>query len=238
MREYSLWLIEDDAVQREHAVSLLNSSSRSSQLNITTLDSAAQLKDKLASNNVPDILLADIDFGEEAPTGVDLAEALFSEKKTRVIYATAYLDLVTSAYRTSHVYLLAKPVKLEQLEQALDKAIDSLEQERRETLAFTFGSGIKKLATSQILWLESSGHRVEIHTLDGIRETYDSLRSLGEKLPQTFVKTHKSYIVNLAHAVELTQSELVMSDESRIPVSRKYRRDAHDALMSYLGLQT
>lgn len=237
MRSYSLWLIEDDAIQREHAISLLDSSSYASQLRITALDGTAELKEKLACDSAPDILLTDIDLGEETPTGVDLAESLFTRKRTRIIYATAYLNLVTSAYRTDHVYLLAKPVKLEELELALASAIDEIERESRDTLSFSFGSGIKRLATTQIMWLESSGHRVEIHTLDGTRETYDSLRNLAQKLPKSFIRAHKSYIVNLEHVDELLQNELAMTNGLRIPVSRKYRHEVHDALMAHLGLR-
>lgn len=236
VREYSLWLIEDNDVQREHALALLEASSHAQQLHVTAFSGPTELKQKLAGERTPDILITDIGLGEEAPTGVELVEAFFTAKKTRVIYATAYLNLVTSAYRTEHTYLLAKPVALEELELALDKAIDSLERESCEALVFSYGSGVKKLPTSQIMWLESSGHRVEVHATDGIRETYDSLRNLSEKLPRSFVRTHKSYIANLSHATELGQSELMMTDGSSIPVSRKYRREVHDALMSYLGL--
>lgn len=237
MCRHSLWVIEDNDLQREHIVSLLESSAYAPQFDITALSGAVELKDKLVSSQTPNILLTDIELGDEAPSGVDLAEALFSPKKTQIIYITGHLDLVTSAYRTRHVCLLAKPIKPEQLDMALGKAIAAIEQENRENLAFSFGSGVIKLPTAQILWLESAGHRVEIHAFGCVRETYDSLCRLIEMLPATFVRTHKSYVANLAHAEELTQSELVMTDGSRIPVSRKYRREVHDAFMDYLGLQ-
>lgn len=237
MREYRLWVIEDDPNQREAIASLIASSSFASQLAINTFAGGGSLKPLIAAGEVPDIVLVDIDLGEGVSSGVELVEAFFSSKKTQVIYTTAYLNLVTDAYKTEHVYLLAKPIKPAELEAALGKAMAAIERSVIQTLAFSCGSSVKRVLCSQIAWLESSGHRVEIHMLDGIRETCDSLRNLAAKLPPTFVRTHKSYVVNLDQVSELVRGELVMADGSTVPVSRKYRHAVKDALMSYLGLR-
>ena len=112
-----------------------------------------------------------------------------------------------------------------------------LEALERKSLVFVFGTDVKRVACSEIIWLESAGHRVEIHMVDGVRSTYESLRSLVAKLPASFVRSHKSYVANLEHVRELTDHELVMSNGSCIPVSRKYRGAFKGMLMEYLGAE-
>lgn len=236
-RKYSLWVVEDDVVQRNEIMRLIEALPNASLYEVVALEGACELKELLGQTGAPDIALLDIDLGEGSPTGVDLTEELLSSKRTQVIYTTAYLDLVTDVYRTRHAYTLAKPVKGEQLELAMEKATHALEALARESLSFAFGAGVKMVACSEIVWLESAGHRVEIHMTDGVRSTYESLRSLADKLPVSFVRSHKSYVANLEHVCELADRELVMSNGSRIPVSRKYRSALKSALMEYLGAE-
>lgn len=235
VRQYSLWVVEDDAAQRDEIARLITALPDAASYDIVLLEGPCELKERIAHEGAPDIALLDIDLGEESPTGVDLAEAFFSSKRTQIIYTTAYLNCVTDVYRTNHVYTLAKPVKSEQLELALGKALRVLDALEHESLAFAFGTGVKKVLCADIMWLESAGHRVEIHMVDGVRVTYESLRSLMGKLPLTFMRSHKSYVVNFACISELTERELIMSDGSRVPVSRKYRHALKEALEEYLG---
>ena len=236
MVRYKLWLIEDDAVQRASIENLIASSSLAPKFDLTSVISSEDFKNKLLTRETPDIVLSDIDLGIESPTGVDLAEAFFNSKNTKIIYTTAYLNLVTSVYRTNHVYTLAKPFTIKELELALSQAIQAIEKDSLEFITCTAVSGIKKIFCSSILWLESHGHTVEIHTCDDVIKVRDSLKSLAEKLSTSFVKTHKSYIANLAHVLELAKNELVMTNNSRVPVSRNYRRAVKEQLIGYLAL--
>ena len=62
------------------------------------------------------------------------------------------------------------------------------------------------------------------------------LASLEERLdPQHFIRAHRGAIVNLHEVKELDTGEgasLVMSDGSRVPVSRSRRRKVEERLLS------
>lgn len=236
-KDYILWVVEDDPVQLKGIIEMITATCAGGIFQIKSVGGAADLASALTGSERPDAVLMDIDLGADAPSGVELVRAHFDLAKTRVIYTTAFLNLVTDAYRTEHSYLLAKPVKQEQLEFALAKVARSLGEKRQETLSFSFGSSVKNVPCSSIIWLESSKHRVEIHTRGNIHSTYDSLRCLTEKLPRYFVKTHKSYVANLRHVYELKHGELVMEDGSIVPVSRHYQHAVKDALMAELGMR-
>lgn len=236
LERYTVWVIEDDALQRDGLARMLEATSMADKLDVTALSDVAELGAYVEDGSIPDIVISDIDLGEGAPSGVELAARHFASKRTQIVYTTAYLNLVTSAYATNHVYLLAKPFGVPQLEAALEKAAQAIRAAQRDYLSFSFGTGVKRVACSEIAWLESAGHRVEIHLLDGVRSTYESLRSLSSRLSKSFVRSHKSYVVNLEHVRELTDHELVMSEGSRIPVSRKYRGALKSALVEHLSI--
>lgn len=42
------------------------------------------------------------------------------------------------------------------------------------------------------------------------------------KLDNSFLRCHKSYAVNLKYAVDLLKYKIVMSDGTKVPVSRNY----------------
>jgi DNA-binding LytR/AlgR family response regulator len=236
VKRFSLWVVEDDPVQRAGTQSLLAQSAWADRLDVAAFSGFDEVKAKLLASDVPDILLCDIDLGEGFLSGVDMVNVLFTRKRTKVIYTTAYLNLVGSVYNSDHVCTIGKPFSLRQLELALDRAEQAIVRDAAEYLAYSVGASVRKLPCSQIVWLESSGHHVKINTLNDVRETYDSLRDLAGRLPSTFARSHKSYVVNLAHAVELDGDGLMMVNGFRVPVSRSYRTALKSELMSFLEM--
>jgi DNA-binding LytR/AlgR family response regulator len=83
-----------------------------------------------------------------------------------------------------------------------------------------------------ILWLEADDKRVYVKTAGGERlEVRATLRELEERLlPHHIVRTHKAYLVNLRHVVEVVPWVaagtylLRMDDGSEAPLSRQYAR--------------
>ena len=235
-RQYALWIVEDDPIQLDGIAAMLRASKLGSELQIEALAGEGALLAALEEGACPDIVMMDINLGADSLSGVDLVEAHFAQASVRIIYTTAYIGCVTSAYRTDHCYLLAKPIKPEQLELALEKALGSLQAEEAESLTFAVGTCVKNIPCSSIAWLESYKHRVEIHSASGVHSTYESMQAIVKRLPSSFAQTHKSYVVNLNKAFELRKGEVELQDGSVIPVSRHYQRAVRESLMTVLGI--
>ncbi|WP_426491344.1 LytR/AlgR family response regulator transcription factor [Hymenobacter sp. 102] len=81
------------------------------------------------------------------------------------------------------------------------------------------GSGHVKVLLGDILYFEALQNYVRLHTVRE-RFVFDStLKELEQKLPDQFLKTHRSHIVNLDHVQAYEESSVLLGTEY-VPVSR------------------
>ncbi len=81
-----------------------------------------------------------------------------------------------------------------------------------------------KINLSDIRYLEGLSDYVAIH-VDGKKHlTLDTLKGYEEKLPKkSFVRVHKSYIINLSHIDHVERNRIVIGQD-RIPVGATYQK--------------
>lgn len=84
------------------------------------------------------------------------------------------------------------------------------------------------------------GHHVMIGVEDenGIVKRVSAGNSIGEmeKLLLTdrmFRKTHRSYIVNLAHVRSITKTDVIMDNQDMIPLSRRMYQQVNESFINY-----
>ena len=80
------------------------------------------------------------------------------------------------------------------------------------------------LRLEEIVWIEAQDYCVTIHSTRGSHLVRASLTSLeGRLAPETFVRTHRTAIVNLTHVRETLDRDglrLVLSEGTQVGVSR------------------
>lgn len=87
-----------------------------------------------------------------------------------------------------------------------------------------------RLDPSTILMIESLDNYVKIHLTN--RKQYivkEKISRLSERLPGYFLRTHRSFIVNLQHVESYTR-EYVKIESHTVPISRTYKTSAIEAL--------
>jgi two-component system, LytTR family, response regulator len=91
------------------------------------------------------------------------------------------------------------------------------------------------LPVGEIVWIEAQDYCVTIHSTRGSHLVRASLASLQKRLsPATFVRVHRTTIVNVHHVRETDERDglrLVLSDGARVGVSRS-RRSHVESLLS------
>lgn len=183
-----------------------------------------------------DIIFMDIQLGEAVPTGIELVDALISRSgDVQVIYVSGYLEYAPDAYRTRHTWFLAKPVQQDALDAALGRALDNLDRSRRGSLLVRSGSSLVQVVPSKILYVESDRRKVRIHEQARTIETYAKIDDIQRRLPEQFVRCHKSFLVNMDCIAELRASDLVLANGEEIPVSQRRRRALLDRFVEYVG---
>ncbi|MEL6536944.1 MAG: LytTR family transcriptional regulator DNA-binding domain-containing protein [Bacteroidota bacterium] len=80
-----------------------------------------------------------------------------------------------------------------------------------------------RLRYQELLWVEAAGNYSTLVTTDRKHVIVSSLRHTAEKLPAaTFMRVHKSYLVNLSHIDRISDLSVFIGD-TKIPVGRTYR---------------
>ena len=78
----------------------------------------------------------------------------------------------------------------------------------------------------------SSGDGGEV--AGGSFETYGKLADYERRLPERFVRCHKSFLVNMDYVVACRSNELVLSTGQTVPVSQSRRKSTQEAVRAYV----
>ena len=160
----------------------------------------------------PDLIFLDIQMPDL--TGFEVIEQL--SKKPNIIFTTAYEQYAVKAFETFSIDYLLKPIKEERLEQSMEKLkqfgrlnhsvdIAGLQEIIRQfqapkkatALPIKTGDRINLIRYDNIAYLEAQDKYVCVFTIDGQKYLTDhSLTTLAEKLPSTFCRIHRSFIIN------------------------------------------
>ena len=228
-------IVEDDAEQARLVERLVAGHARAEEFRTTCLPDAPALEAYLGGGGRVDILVMDIRLGDGGPTGIDVVRQRFPRGcDTQVVYITGYVEYCTPVYQTEHVYFLVKPVRQEDVDAALDRALENLDALAPRRLAIRSGGKTRLVPVQQVAFVESNLRKVRVCLADGESlETYATLAGLLKKLPPTFVQCHKSFLVNMDHIAELRPDCVVLQSGDTVPISQARRKATREAFLSY-----
>lgn len=107
--------------------------------------------------------------------------------------------------------------------------------ETRTKITLKAGRTIHSIATGDIILVEGMENYLKVYTDNGAIITRSSMKSFVERLPpDTFMQTHRSYIVNLAHVTAISANVIHLRHDYCAPVSRSLKKKLHAALRSPL----
>ncbi|WP_286264624.1 LytTR family DNA-binding domain-containing protein [Thalassotalea atypica] len=131
--------------------------------------------------------------------------------------------------------VLKLQLKLEQLEQ----------QKSPSKLKLTSAGKIEFIAVHEISFCKAAGDYVEIHLTSNRQSLFSgTLKSLESQLPATFMKVHRSFIVNLDEVIAISSSKtgsantafLLLTTGDKIPVSRRILPHVRDVVKGAFAL--
>ncbi|HVK96199.1 MAG TPA: response regulator [Flavisolibacter sp.] len=203
----------------------------------------------------PDIIFLDIQM--PYITGLDVMEKLGAAYSPYVIFVTAYDTYAIKAFECDAVDYLVKPFNEKRFQKAFHKAfnqwkasaaeppqmnslteikriIDSLSAEEiKSTISIKDGGKIYLVHLDDVSHIEAAGNYVMVVTKEKKYLHKEVLQTLEEKLPSSFVRIHKSYIVNTPFIKEfqsLFNGDYIVKLKTgqELKLSRNYRdRIAH-----------
>ena len=178
-----------------------------------------------------DLLLLDIEMPEM--NGMELARAIRQiDRRVMIVFLTNYDNFVFEGYEVGAFRYLMKSEAEKKLFPLLDHVAAEQGQEK-EYLLIRAGGGEERLELSSLLYLEASKHDSILHAKEGDRLLKLPISKLAELLPENFLFSHRSFIVNLQYLERLSKTECLMSNGASVPVSRAAYGALNEAFIAF-----
>jgi len=216
---------------------LLRADSRIGQ--ILTASSGAEALRLLTERTVA---IAFLDIHMPGLDGIELAAALRRlAVPPAVVFVTADDARAVDAFELRAVDYLLKPVRVERLRSAVDRAIElggagEADDGDDEVLPVTVGATVRFVHRRDVLWVQAQGDYSRLHTGEGagflVRVPISELEQRWTDAG--FVRVHRSYLVSTAAVDEarLAGAEPTVSVGAvALPVSRRLLPAVREALV-------
>lgn len=173
--------------------------------------------------------------------GVDVGRVIRAAGlESAIIYITASPDFALDAISVHPEQYLLKPLDPQALFYALDSACERINRRSAACLSVRTRGGTELLPYPKVVCVEHVDRIMRVYSEDGgiLESVY--LREPFEKLTEPilgqpgFVRTHKSYLVNLHHIRTLLQGELRMDTGLLVPISRRNAAEVRRTYLQYM----
>ena len=193
----------------------------------------------------PDLVFLDIEMPGE--NGFEMLKKI-DNIDFEVIFVTAYDHYAIQAIQFSALDYLLKPVGIENLRPAMERAVKKISEGKRskkqfDTLFANIGPGNKRpkiialpdaqgllfVDLSEIVRLESKSNQTCFSLQDKRQiSVHKTLREYEEFLGEGFFRCHKAHLINLDHIRKYMKGdggEILMSDGTCVELSRRKKEE-------------
>lgn len=181
-------------------------------------------------SNKVDVIMLDINL-KSHQSGLELAEAIRKkDKNVYLIFTTGHLEYAMVAYKYKTFDYLAKPITYDRLEDTVKRLFDDINGLPKKYIKIDNKNTL--LDSAEILYIKRDGMKLIFHTSSCDYDTYSSFNKFECKLPDCFMRCHKSYIANI-HAIKNVDSVTNMvyfEDGSFCTMGPKYKKDILEVL--------
>ena len=205
------------------------------------LELAAQCQSALEArqfleNDTVDAIFCDINMPDL--NGMDFVKSLASPPL--IVFTTAYSEYAVEGFKVNAVDYLLKPFGLQDFQRAANRLKDRLEKPAADTPPASHATPltsdddtiflktdyrIVKVSISDIRYIEGMSEYLKVW-LDGEPKpiiTLLSMKKMEERLPDSFMRIHRSYIVNLNKIQEVNKNRIIMDAETYLPIGDLYK---------------
>lgn len=236
-------IVEDEKHSRETLKSLLQEFC----VNIEVIGMASNVEEAIITikSKQPDVIFLDIEL--QTGTGFDVLEQV-AHLNFEVIFTTAFEQYAIKAVKFSSLDYLLKPIDLDELQQAVEKAKikknQTVYKKQLETLMLNLkqqkpklnkiclstSDGFEFISVNDILYCKAEGSYTAFILKNSERllvskhlKEYENLL-----LEQDFMRVHNSFLINLKEVKKYVKADggyIIMNNNDSVSISRSKKED-------------
>ena len=215
--------------------------------NVDIYQDIRKLKKEFQEGNRPDVLIMDIchEFNPALPKtkdrqeGIDCAYELNQRyPELQIIYMTEDVKKYSQDIFLKPVNLLGyltKPVDLVILKKLLEIAKEKQKQNDEKRVTIMCRNHKQIFYLDEILYLESRAHRTMIHTYEGEEVCRDKISDLEQRMGDTFVRCHQSFLVNMKYIRRIENESFNLENGEEISISKRRYVETKNRYFAYLN---
>ena len=158
-----------------------------------------------------------------------------------VVFTTAYSEYAVEGFRVNAVDYLLKPFGLQDFQRAANRLKERLTPSplsphpsdispqtsalKDDTIFLKTEYRIVKVNISDIRYVEAMSEYLKVYLQGEAKPivTLLSMKKMEERLPDNFMRIHRSYIVNLNMIQEVNKNRVIMDADTYLPIGDMYK---------------
>lgn len=237
----TICICDDDKTIADKLTLLVYSILEDYPVQIIYLDSGESFLFHFLENaNFVDIILMDIDIG--GLNGIEVMRKMRQAGcNSELVYLTAMRDFVFDSFDTLPLnYILKDEQGIKKLHSVLLAAAENAMKKKSDFIIIGSCKNTIKVDRAYILYIETYNRQVLYHLLNQPpAESSSTLLQAFEAVGrEDFIRTHKSYIVNLHNIRQIKSSFVTLIDGTELPIGRKFVNDVREQFSDFLSRNT
>lgn len=199
-------------------------------------DNTEEVLNYISSNKV-DVAMLDINL-KSNKTGIELAKEIRKiNKNIYIIFTTGHLEYAMIAYKVKTFDYIAKPINYDRLEETIIRLFEDVTSVPKKYLKIDNKNTL--VDESEVQYIKRDGMKLVFHTNSRDYDTYSSFNKFQDKLPENYIRCHKSYIANINQIkdVEPVSGTITFKNGDTCDIGPKYKSNLMEVLNNYGNIQ-
>ena len=182
-----------------------------------------------------DVVFMDVQMPEQ--DGISLAKELLEAKKSLIlVFLSDYDSYVWDSFVVDAIYYMRKRYFEIELPQVIEQIERRISEKQKQYINLEEGQKLHHLSVVDIIYVEAQKKYVNIRMSNGDIQIKYQINMLEKKLAdQSFIKTHRSYLVNPLYIKSLKEREMVLENDEVVPVSKYRTEEVKNEYLTYLN---
>ena len=181
-----------------------------------------------------DLIFLDIEL--EKMNGIEVGQFIrrnLEDYVTKIIYISSKSQYDRQLFEVQPLHFLEKPLTKEKIISDINLAIKILGKENN-IFSFHQGHEVFKIPMKDILYFESQNKQIKLVCRKRIYYYYGKIEGMIEtELNSSFIRPHRSYIVNYDYVSLLRSDQIEMVNGDMIPISQAKRHEIRQFQICY-----
>ena len=189
-------------------------------------------------NKYYDVIFLDMEMKQL--NGIETATHIREiDENVIIVFVTAHSEYMKESFKCQPFRFLLKPIDFDEFKATVEDILKKLSK-RKKVFSFSENKTKVRLYCDDIIYCESHGHWIWIHTKDNSYKLLKSMSELHEQLDkETLFRVHKSFIVNFRYLKIIRENNIELYHcDALIPISRSYKKTTIEEYTNFVERNT